>query len=82
MKALIELSDNEDGSLHIEAGAKKDGIHDDNSQALTAYDAAIKFVRLLGTENGPELMNLVDILMHPEELEEVTVDGVSSDTRH
>lgn len=74
MKALIELSDNEDGSLHIEAGAKKDGIHDDNSSALAAYDAVIDFVRLLGTEHGPELTALVVALAHPEDLESVEVD--------
>ncbi len=78
MRALIELSDNpEDGGLHIEAGAQKNGVRDEDSSALAAYDATIDFIRLLGTEHGPELTALVQALSHPEDLEEVTVDGLT-----
>lgn len=81
MKALIELSDNEDGSLHIEAGAKKDGINDDNSAALTSYDLVIKFVRLLGTDNGPALTELVETLTDPEEEVEYGFTGDPNNQR-
>lgn len=84
MRALIELTDNPDGTMHVDANVYRTGTNDHEltSPSSQAYDIVTALLRLLGSEHSEPLRELIATLSE-EGIESVEVEyGIPRDTSH